>query len=97
MMTPEIREQVQAARRRLTEPKITEAERERFRDAVHDVYNSIGPDSGWIDKTPSKAVFFDVMCDHIDGPHGRLSQDEISKFRSLSVAEKKRIVFSVGP
>lgn len=71
--------------------------RKRFVDAARRIYNSIGYDVGWADKTPTKSEFVDVISDQIDGPHGMLSKNDIEDWYSLSFAEKRRIILEVGP
>jgi hypothetical protein len=79
---------------------LTEEERERFRDAAYDAYNAVGPESGWDRKTPSKATFVavitDMMCGHYGGQR-ELTKSECERWMSLSAAEQRRIVLSVGP
>ncbi len=71
---------------------LTDEERRAYEDAASDVYNAIGYDMGWTLKTPSKAEFVDVIIDQMDGPHSGLTNAQVDAFRSLSRAEKTRII-----
>lgn len=73
---------------------LTDAERRLYEDAASAVYNAIGHDMGWTLNQPSKATFVDVIVDQMDGPHVDLTREQIDRFRSLSFAEKKRIILT---
>lgn len=72
----------------------------KAQDVVYRTYNDIGPDSGWVDKTPSKAVFVDVMIDQFRNTNeaaGIMTDAEVDRFHALSMAAKRKIILSVGP
>lgn len=99
-LTSEEKAQVKAVIERIDDGpkrKLSDEERKTFERAAYSVYNSIGGDA-WGDNIPSKREFFDVIVDHIDGPHNDdLTDEQVDRFRKLSTAEKKRIIFAVGP
>lgn len=75
---------------------LTNEQRLTFERAAYRVYNAVAGDC-WGERTPSKAEFFSVVVDLMDGCHATLSASDVDLFRSLSTAEQKRIIFSVGP
>jgi hypothetical protein len=79
-----------------------EQQLERFKDALYQVYNNIGPDSGWTTKTPSNAEFVAVLCDQVHCQHdwnGKplLSAEDRRAFSALPHQEKRRLCLEVGP
>lgn len=71
----------------MTRVKLTDEERERFRDALHRTYQTVGDDC-WGERTPS--------CDLLEA-HGDLTVTELDHWRRLSRAAQTRLVLSVGP
>ena len=75
--------------------KLTEGQFNRLKDAAYSAYNAIGPEAGWEQKTPSKATFFDVVEDIMWRDY--LSKPDRDLWDVTSKADRRRIIFSVGP
>jgi len=73
---------------------MTRKERNRFEEAASIVYNIIGPDMGWLARTPSDEEFFDVIRNHMEM---ELTNDELTMWRLMTITEKRRIILAIGP
>lgn len=75
-----------------------QARRNRIKDAIYATYNSVGGDV-WGEKTPSDAIFVDVMCDHIRNfrEGTKCTNEDVDIFWALSARQRRILCLEVGP
>jgi hypothetical protein len=71
----------------------------RLRDALSDVYQTIGPDLGWVEDTPSDEEFVDVLRDQLWNftEEFGVTDADMKAWQTLTPELKRLLILEVGP
>ncbi len=69
--------------------------RARLIEAFALIYNDLGPDLGWVERTPDDDEFVDVLRDQIG--NDRVHEDDLAAFRAMPRDEARALILRVGP